>query len=1027
MPPRISLCLIAKNEEANLPACLQSAADVVDDIVVVDTGSTDRTRETAAGLGARVFDFAWVDSFAAARNESLRHATGEWILWLDGDERFDEANRPKLRTLVESLNGPAAYVMVQRSTGAETAGSATDAHQVRLFRNHPEVRWSYRVHEQILPGIRRAGHEVRFTDIAIAHTGYVDPALRHQKTERNLRLLHLEYAEQPDDPFTLFNLGWAYQELGHIDKALPLLGRSLERSQPGDSIVRKLYVLITHAHRRLGRIGEAIGVCRAGRARCPDDPELLSLEGTLLEELGDLDGAAALLRQLVNLRPGKHFASGEAGLGGPKVRHRLAAVLGKRGRIAEAETECRTLLAEQPDFAPAWLEWARLHLARGRWDEVEEALAKIPAESACAEEASVLRAQGCLARREFALARGLLEEAIARNPRTVEARVFLTRALLQEGHDLAAAERALREVLALDPHRGEAWRNLAVLLHQTGRLAEAVAVCHAGLKHCPADGILLHQCGLYLAESGDVRAAESCLVRFLEGQRAADGDCPARARQASARHQLALICHRQGRAGEAEGQWRAVLADQPEYMAAVLGLAELCLEQARTQELEELIGRLEASPEGAMEAAVLRARSHQAQRDFAAARQVLEETIARFPQAVWPRVTLSNVLFQEGTDLAAAERILREVLALEPNHRQTRNNLAFLEGRGARGQGTEEGRGDRGQGTEEGRGDRGQGTAEEQSPVTSLGRRQHQPSPLAPDRWPLRLAFVCFNPLPFHLDTPYRLPLGGSESSLCYLAEALAGRGHQVFVLQPGPTPASSRSVSCLPLNDRAIRQLVDLDAFIVLNLAGQARQLRALLAPQTALVLWTQHALDQPAVRPLGDPGERDGYDGFAFVSEWQRQEYLRHFGLDPRRTGVLKNGIAPAFQGLFPDDRPILAGKTRPPVLAYTSTPYRGLDLLLEAMAAGCLVVTSARGALPETSAGFARLVPIDGGRDEYLERFVAETVQALTQLTGPDSARVKEDLRNQVAHVHRQHTWPTLAAQWVDWLSRLRAMAS
>jgi glycosyltransferase involved in cell wall biosynthesis len=93
MPARVSLCLIAKNEEANLPACLPSVAGLVEEMIVVDTGSTDRTKEVAAQLGARVFDFTWVDSFAAARNESLRHATGDWILWLDGDELFTEADR----------------------------------------------------------------------------------------------------------------------------------------------------------------------------------------------------------------------------------------------------------------------------------------------------------------------------------------------------------------------------------------------------------------------------------------------------------------------------------------------------------------------------------------------------------------------------------------------------------------------------------------------------------------------------------------------------------------------------------------------------------------------------------------------------------------------------------------------------------------------------------------------------------------------------------------------------------------------
>src|SRR5262249_55825806 len=91
--PRVSLCMIVKDEEANLPACLGSVADLVDEVVVVDTGSADRTREVAARYGAKVYDFAWVDSFAAARNESLRHATGDWVLWLDADGRLDAGNR----------------------------------------------------------------------------------------------------------------------------------------------------------------------------------------------------------------------------------------------------------------------------------------------------------------------------------------------------------------------------------------------------------------------------------------------------------------------------------------------------------------------------------------------------------------------------------------------------------------------------------------------------------------------------------------------------------------------------------------------------------------------------------------------------------------------------------------------------------------------------------------------------------------------------------------------------------------------
>src|SRR5439155_3787216 len=101
--PRVSLCMIVRNEEENLPACIKPVAEVVEDMVIVDTGSTDRTKELAAQLGARVFDFPWVDSFAAARNESLKHAKGKWIFWMDADDRIDAANRDKLAALFASL------------------------------------------------------------------------------------------------------------------------------------------------------------------------------------------------------------------------------------------------------------------------------------------------------------------------------------------------------------------------------------------------------------------------------------------------------------------------------------------------------------------------------------------------------------------------------------------------------------------------------------------------------------------------------------------------------------------------------------------------------------------------------------------------------------------------------------------------------------------------------------------------------------------------------------------------------------
>ena len=110
--PKVSLCMIVKNEEKNLPDCLASIRDAVDEIVIIDTGSTDGTRQIAASFGARVFDLPWSDSFADARNASIEHARGEWIFWMDADDRIDAGNLEKLKKLFLRLNdSEAAHVM----------------------------------------------------------------------------------------------------------------------------------------------------------------------------------------------------------------------------------------------------------------------------------------------------------------------------------------------------------------------------------------------------------------------------------------------------------------------------------------------------------------------------------------------------------------------------------------------------------------------------------------------------------------------------------------------------------------------------------------------------------------------------------------------------------------------------------------------------------------------------------------------------------------------------------------------------
>jgi glycosyltransferase involved in cell wall biosynthesis/tetratricopeptide (TPR) repeat protein len=457
---RVSLCMIVKNEEHNLPACLGSVVGLFDEMIVVDTGSSDRTRELADRAGARVFDFPWVDSFAAARNESLRHATGDWVFWMDADDRLDPENRERLRALLTGLQEEnAAFVMKCLCVPREGSGAATVVDHVRLFRRDPQLRWRYRVHEQILMALRERKTDVRWADVVIHHVGYQDPSRREGKLRRDLRLLHLENRDRPDDPFTLFNLGWTYQEAGQLTEALPYLRRSLERSHPSDSIVRKLYALIATCHARLGQREQALAACREGRVHYPDDAELLFEEGALRES-DDLAGAEHCYRALLESRPGAHFASVDPALRGHRTRHRLAAVCHQQGKAAEAERLWREITQSQEDFVPAWLGLGELFLEQQRWPELDGVIGTLERVPEGLGEATILQARSHAEHAEYATARSLLEGVIRTAPSALWPRLLLARVLLREGKDLDAAERALGAVLALDGDNVEARNNL---------------------------------------------------------------------------------------------------------------------------------------------------------------------------------------------------------------------------------------------------------------------------------------------------------------------------------------------------------------------------------------------------------------------------------------------------------------------------------------------------------------------------------------------------------------------------------------
>jgi glycosyltransferase involved in cell wall biosynthesis len=230
----------------------------------------------------------------------------------------------------------------------------------------------------------------------------------------------------------------------------------------------------------------------------------------------------------------------------------------------------------------------------------------------------------------------------------------------------------------------------------------------------------------------------------------------------------------------------------------------------------------------------------------------------------------------------------------------------------------------------------------------------------------MRIAFIDYVNWDYDPDTARTRALGGTQSAVCNLVKELVQRGHSVALLNGVPKARQVAGVSCLPLYrlPESVFREANLDVVVVVNVAGKAKWLRRLLPPQTRLVLWVQHDIDQPRVAALAD--EVEAYDHFALISEYQRGRYVQAFGLPMERIALMRNAASPHFIDPIDPTQPVLSQKSHPPVLAYTSTPFRGLDILLDAF-------PTIREAVPNTTlAVFSSLAVYNVSAEDDKARF-------------------------------------------------------
>jgi tetratricopeptide (TPR) repeat protein len=361
----IAAALIVRDEAAYLGACLESIRPVVDDIVVVDTGSVDGTPALAAAHGARVFHRAWNNDFAAARNAALDHCGTDWILYIDADERLDPVERSALAAQLAAAPEVAFRLLLRPCLGT------TAYREYRLWRNDPRIRFSGAIHEKVVPAIHAVAasdqRPIGRCDLQLTHVGYEGDQTR--KHHRNLPLLRRQVRAEPENLFNWHHLARVLDGLGQPQASERVLRHAVQIAaakpfiDPCGVLAYSDLIAIRHA-----RGEDVAGLLAEARGRYPRNCLLVWQEARVLTAGGrDTEAIAALdwllgvdLRRLPDEGPAY-----DARLFGELAHEGRGLCLFRLGRYEEA-AEAYAAAARCAPARPEYLVKRNLALARAR-------------------------------------------------------------------------------------------------------------------------------------------------------------------------------------------------------------------------------------------------------------------------------------------------------------------------------------------------------------------------------------------------------------------------------------------------------------------------------------------------------------------------------------------------------------------------------------------------------------------------------------------------------------------------------------
>lgn len=300
----LSLCMIVRNEAENLCRCLDSIKDIADEIIIIDTGSTDETKVISREYTDRIYDYSWRKDFSAARNYATSLARGNWILTLDADEVFEREDKTPFLELLNNLEVDGYYFPTISFVGERPGVDAIVNMNLRLFRNSKEYQYTGRVYEEINTSIIKNNPEAKLLvrNVRIYHYGYLAKELMaKEKRMRNIELLELMLEENQEKSNVLYNLGNEYFASDDYKNAYAYYEKALEGLAEISDFGSRLFLRIVLCSIGIKDDVGSLEYIDIGIKKFPKQTDFLFLKGVVLKLNNEQDKAIDCFKQCIEM------------------------------------------------------------------------------------------------------------------------------------------------------------------------------------------------------------------------------------------------------------------------------------------------------------------------------------------------------------------------------------------------------------------------------------------------------------------------------------------------------------------------------------------------------------------------------------------------------------------------------------------------------------------------------------------------------------------------------------------------------